>query len=142
MDKKSIKGYMTVEASLLIPFFVILIYFIVFLGFYLYNGCALSGISYASAIRGANIREKSREEIKYLVNNMAEEMMEERLVMVNQRNSEVMVNGRRIKVRVYASMEFPVLNLISERLFLWETEREAEAIRELPEEDIREKRRE
>lgn len=51
--RKSLKGYMTVEASYVMPIVIFLYLLIIFCGFFLYNRCVMSQNNYLLALRGS-----------------------------------------------------------------------------------------
>lgn len=63
--KKRAKGYLTVEASMLVPLVVLLIALLLYLSFFLYNRCILTQDAYILAFRGS-IQKEEREVQKYI----------------------------------------------------------------------------
>ena len=67
---KKIKGYFTVEASMIIPLVIFLIAFLFYLSFFLYNRCVLSQDAYILAFRGSvRCKEENVEVEKYIEKN-------------------------------------------------------------------------
>lgn len=55
--RKSLKGYMTVEASYVMPIVIFLYLLIILCGFFLYNRCVMSQNNYLLALRGSRFTE-------------------------------------------------------------------------------------
>ncbi|MBD5459028.1 MAG: pilus assembly protein [Lachnospiraceae bacterium] len=58
LKKKTVKGYMTVEAGFLIPWVIFLFVFLIYAGFYLYDKCVLFQDAYTVCFRGSIQKEE------------------------------------------------------------------------------------
>lgn len=71
--RKRIKGYFTVEASMIIPLVIFLFSFIFYLTFYLYDRCVISQDAYILAFQGSICYDRSPEEIRNYVEGKSRE---------------------------------------------------------------------
>ncbi len=96
-------GYMTVEASFLVPFVIFLMVFLIYLSFYLYDRCVLFQDSYALCFRGSV--QKVEEPQNYINANQAKQFGT-KYFGVGQVNVRANQSGR--EVSVYADCEVKV----------------------------------
>lgn len=81
---KSLKGYLTVEASFIMPIVLSLYLLIILCGFYLYDRCVISQDNYLLAFRGSRFTETDQNFGKVIYGDMEEKQpdvfyLEERL---------------------------------------------------------------
>lgn len=110
MKKIKMYGYMTIEASAIIPMTVFLIVFIIYLSFYLYNLCLLKQVAYTSALRGSQILTGTDAEIKTYVEAQIEQLIGEKLILVESWEKEVSVSLGNVEVKLYGDMNPLFLN--------------------------------
>lgn len=67
-------GYMTVEASLIMPFVLAVIFFIIYAGFYQHDRCVMEQAAYRAALRGSSLYGADKEEKYCAVENTLEEL--------------------------------------------------------------------
>ena len=85
--KKVWKGYLAVEASLIMPLLISAIIFTLYLGFYLYNVCILHQVAYTAALRGSLVKEGSNAQIEEFTDGQLKELVEGRLLAVKTMES-------------------------------------------------------
>ena len=68
------EGYMTVEASVIMPIVLIVCCFIIYIGFYQYDRCVSEQDAYRAALRGANLYGADKEEKYRAVQKTLEEL--------------------------------------------------------------------
>ena len=119
MCRKELKwtgGYLTVEASIIIPLAVFLTGFIFYLTFYLYNRCIVSQDTYMLAFRGGACGYcgsgrsgvygcgKSAEEIERLIIGQCDEQFGEKYMGINKLISTVQVDKKSVVVEASGMM--------------------------------------
>ncbi|MCR5799666.1 MAG: pilus assembly protein [Lachnospiraceae bacterium] len=97
------KGYMTVEASVIMPLLVTIILFMVIFCFYLYNNCVVFQDCYISALRGSQIMDSDSSEIKSKVEVYICELLDNQ-VFEYGKNSDVEVSALSVKVAAKSSV--------------------------------------
>ncbi|MGN0289914.1 MAG: TadE family protein [Lachnospiraceae bacterium] len=127
--KKVWKGYLTVEASLIMPLLISAIIFTLYLGFYLYNVCILHQVAYTAALRGSLVKEGSNAQIEEFTDGQLKELVEDRLLAVKTMESRVQVSWNKVRVGVSISVYMPFGEWISHKVGLWTFETQAEAKR-------------
>lgn len=106
-DYKRIKGYLTVEASMIVPLVIFLIGFIFYLTFYLYNRCVVSQDTYILAFRGSTCSYscgKSPSEIKQSVVEKSGKQFGEKYVAIQTFVSTVEADKKKIIVEASGTM--------------------------------------
>lgn len=58
INSKSVKGYMTLEASLIMPWVIFIFVFLIYASFYLYDKCVLFQDAYTLCMRGSISKEE------------------------------------------------------------------------------------
>lgn len=131
MDKKERKqnGYMTLEASLLMPLAVVVVIFLLHLCFYLYNQCILRQVAYTAALRGSLLKEAGNEEIEAYTTQQVSRLLEDRLLAVKEPKISVEVTLTRVRVKVSMSIHSPLLESFFPGSGIWEFQDEAVAKR-------------
>ncbi|MBR5578785.1 MAG: hypothetical protein IKW28_07315 [Lachnospiraceae bacterium] len=137
MFKKELKGAFSVEASLLFPIIVLVIWFLVIMALYFYNMCAMYRISSAASIQGVNKKRESAEQIEEQAKEQLQEMTEKELLMMKEVAYKVKVDEKEMQVDLTGKMEVPIFALISDSLDLWEMRARAVRNRQDPVEFIR-----
>ncbi len=66
-----VKGYMTVEASFIIPWVIFIFIFIIYSAYFLYDRCVIFQDSYAYAVRAANKQMSGTDVERYMNDNAA-----------------------------------------------------------------------
>lgn len=98
-------GYMTLEASLLMPITAVLCGFLMILAFYLYTVAFLNQAAYIAALRGSLARtERDRGAV---ASEELEKLLEERILPIRNLNKEVTSTGLEVKVTLEAEIALP-----------------------------------
>ena len=134
---KEKNGYMTVEAGMVMPLIVVGIVFLIYAGFYLYDVAVIRQISYAAALRASQQTDLTSSEMKTYAEKQLKDLMEKRLLVVEERNEEISVSSGKVVINVSAKVKMPFFVLLSEKLNLWKIKSEAEAVRVNPVKNIR-----
>lgn len=137
MVRKRFDVYFSLEASLLLPLIILVIWLIILTGFYLYNVHCIHQITSIGALRGAGMKRESREEIKQYLEEEIEKMIRERLVMMEEINYQVKIDTQNVEVKVDGTMHFPVFSILKDSLKLWEISADSRYKREDPVDSIR-----
>lgn len=137
MCKKEKRAYMTVEAALIVPMVVGGIIFILYLGFYLYNVCAVKQAAYIAALRGSQMKKASDDEVEMYVEQQLEQLLEKQLLTLNNWEKDINVSVWRVKVQITSDIKMPFSGLLSSITDIWKIEGKAEANRINPVEIIR-----
>ena len=141
MSKEKIPCYFTIEASFLMTLVTLGIWIILMIGFYLYNLCCITEISSITALRGAGLKREERGEIQEFIRQEIVQMMEKKLVLVSEKEQEVIVTTKEIYVKIRAKMTIPIFSLFFEILETWEMKSESKIRRNHPVDTIRDIRK-
>ncbi len=105
---RNVKGYFTVEASLVMPLVIFLIGFIFYLTFYLYNRCVIAQDTYALAFRGSLCSnfccEKSPEEVRQFIIGKSAGQFGKKYMGIAALESSVKVDKRKISVEASGTL--------------------------------------
>lgn len=137
MCKKRKNAYMTIEASLVIPFIIGGILLLLYLGFYLYNSCVIQQAAYIAALRGSQLLNASSSEIETYVQQQLENLLINQILAEENIEKEVSVSAGKVKARINSNMKMPLTEWISLRIDFWSIESEAEVSRLNPVDIIR-----
>lgn len=141
MFKKEEEGYFSVEASFLLPFLTLIIWFFIMTGFFLYNVSYLQQSAYVAAIRGASLKREGRSVIEMQTKSYVDELLKEKLILVDDWNSTIKIDSNHVTVTIEAIIEQPVFSILSEKLGSWEIKVKSRAIRDNPVKIIRNEKR-
>ena len=101
-DIASIRGYITLEASIIMPFLIMIILFSVVFSFFLYNNCVVRQSSYISALRGIQIMNSTSSDVKSRVENYAQTLLDNQIY---EYRNDYSVNVDSLKVSVQAKSD-------------------------------------
>ena len=101
------KGMMTIEACVIIPIIIFMTIMILWIGMLSYNRNAINSAISVGLTLGASVPEMENEEIAECVRNKTEELLTDRLVLVEDPEINVTVSYGTIKTEITASMESP-----------------------------------
>lgn len=118
------EGYMTVEASLVLPMILIVTLLVLLLTFYLYAVCFLNQAAYTAALRGSLVMDGTIEET---ANEELERLLQNRILNIQDIKSEVSVSALTVEVKLEADMLLPVTGILSLTDPVWEIEVKKEA---------------
>lgn len=102
-------GYMTVEASLLLPLINVLIAMIMTLTIHIYSVCVLNQTAYIAAFRGSQVTDGN---IKETTNAALEELLDNRLLNVGMISSEIKVSVLSVEVKLEAETILPFAEIL------------------------------
>lgn len=77
--RKKINGYMTIEASFIIPFVFMLFVLIIYFSFYLYNQCVVYQDCYIAALRGSQIRNSSTSYVESITEKHIDSLLDNQI---------------------------------------------------------------
>lgn len=111
MKKLSFSGVYTVEASLLFPFILSVIVFLIYMSFFLHDRCVMSQSAYQAALRGSRVK---TEEGKVLgtAERAASELIEKSLLATRDVSHTVTLNGSEVKVTYEGTLSIPAGTLL------------------------------
>ena len=127
MYKETKKAYMTVEASLLMPVILGGIIFTIFSGLYLYNVVTIKQAAYIAALRGSQVRGKSKDVIDAYVEQELENMLCGRILAGENSEIKIKVSSHKVSVQIRFVMNMPLFQEIFSKTNLWIMEGKAEA---------------
>ena len=102
MKKRAAKGSMTVEMSLLMPFILAVIIFIIYMGFYLHDRCLITKMYATAGLRASLV--SSKDEIENTVVDCLNNQENYRLTGIWETYPEVNVYGNEIYIREVGNM--------------------------------------
>lgn len=137
MLRKKIDSYFTLEASFLLPLVILGIWFLILLGFYLYNVHCIHQIASIGALRGAGMKRENQSEIKQYVEQEIEKMIARRLVMMEEIEYGVKVGIKEVEVNLEGRMNVFLFSILRDELRIWSMKAEATYSREDPVQVIR-----
>lgn len=128
-------GYMTVEASFIIPLVYLCFMFIIYFTFFLYNHCLVYQSCYLSALRGQQSVWLRAGEVDRLVREQAQKLLDEQVYQY-QKSADVTVSLAGISVAAESGIEnrLKSFELYEENM---STKREVYVVRINPAEFIR-----
>ena len=101
------RGMITVEACVLIPIVLMLSLLIIWLGFFLYNRTLFIQCAGLAAIKGSQMAEENNEEIIAAVRERAEELLERKIIGMEDIKIDVTVDYDSVTVSIKADMQVP-----------------------------------
>lgn len=104
--RKMVRGYMTVEASFLITWTIILFVFMIYLAFYSYDKCVLFQDSYGICFRGSI--QKDEKQIVPYINQHIKEQYGKKYFGVGEVKGSVSAGGKTVSVIGECSVKVPV----------------------------------
>jgi len=102
--RKKIPAYMTVEASMIVPFVYVMILISIILAFFLYNHCIVNQSCYIAMLRAQQVKEASNSAIESYANNELSMLLDEQIYSYNK-NAKVTVGISYITVKSSVYME-------------------------------------
>lgn len=109
-------GYMTLEASFIVPITVILITALMYLSFYLYTITFLNQAAYIAAFR-ASLCDEGNAEAGAAAERELDKMLKESVLPIRDLEKQISVSAVSINVSLQASLALPVpgLQLLSQK---------------------------
>lgn len=118
------KGYMTLEASFLVPAAVFLTALLMLLSFYLYTVSFLNQAAYIAALRASLILEGDR---KNVAGRELERLLQEAVIPVRELETEISVTPLAVTVELEAQLSLPSLHLLPLKERAWQIEAKGKA---------------
>ena len=137
MYKKETDGYFSVEASFLLPMIIIVLWFLIIMGFYLYNLCAMYRISFSTSLKGINMENDAKGQMTEKLEEFILKSTEERLLMMEKVEFDIKVSKKDVEVIIWGKMRIPVLTMLSDTFDIWEIKSKSLRSRENPVKFIR-----
>ncbi len=106
MKKVSLKGSYTVEASLLFPFILSVIVFIMYMSFFLHDRCVMNQSAYQAALRASRIKTDDNR-VMGTAERAAGELMEKTVLATSNVTHSIDISGTEIKVRYEGNLRIP-----------------------------------
>ncbi len=103
--KKTVKGYMTVEASFLVAWTIFIFIFLIYLSFYAYDKCVLFQDAYAVCFRGSIQKDESQ--VVPYINSHIQEQFGKKYFGVGEVRGSVNVNGKTTSVTGECQVKVP-----------------------------------
>lgn len=118
------KGYMTLEASFLVPTAVFLTAWLMLLSFYLYTVSFLNQAAYRAALRASLMLEGDR---KAAAGRELDRLLQEAVLPVRELETEISVTPLAVTVELRAQLSLPYLPLLPLQEGTWQIEAEKRA---------------
>ena len=109
--KKMVRGYMTVEASFIITWTIVLFVFMIYLAFYSYDKCVLFQDSYGVCFRGSI--QKDEKQIVPYINQHMKEQYGKKYFGVGEVKGSVNASGKTVSVMGECSVKVPVRSVFT-----------------------------
>lgn len=109
--KKMVRGYMTIEASFILTWTIVLFVFMIYLAFYSYDKCVLFQDSYAICFRGS-IQKDERQIVPY-INQHIKEQYGRKYFGVGDVKGSAGITGKEISVTGECSVKVPIHSVLT-----------------------------
>lgn len=127
------KGSFTIEAAILMPLLILIIWLLIQISFFLYNRHAITVIASQAALRGVQMETEGKQSIEKSLQSFLKEETEEKLLYTDSVCWEIKITMTKIKVKISLSQKtiYRVLWCETEKemsrlqpaSLLWEAER-------------------
>jgi len=125
-------GYFTVEASYIIPMAFLLMILLLYFGFYCYEKSISIQCCYLAALRGSNEWDLSGRELEQYVNQVMEQLLEEKQLYEIEKTYSVDTGIMSIRVMMEENVDVPFAKARGDDINGWEINSKKEAIRNIP----------
>ena len=125
-------GYFTVEASLIVPIAFLLMILLLYFGLYCYEKSISVQCCYLAALRGSNEWDLSGKELEQYVNQVMEQLLEEKHLYEIEKTYSVDAGIREVTVMMEENIDVPFAKARGDDINVWEINSEKEAIRNIP----------
>ncbi len=99
-EKKKLNGYMTVEAAMIMPVVWFVIFFVLFLGFFLYDRCIAEQDCKIILLQTSNMEEKNEAEIMRKIRERVNLADKKKLLFTNSIEKELNVNDKKTEIKI------------------------------------------
>ena len=124
--KPALKGYMSIEASFIMPWVIFLFVFLIYTSFYLYDKCVLYQDAYTLCLRGS-VQKEDGGALKY-VNKHMREQFGSKYFGVGRVDARAEQSGQEIRVIGACSLKVPISNFLTmSKADAWLIQTEAKA---------------
>lgn len=127
------KGSFTIEAAMIVPFIFMIVLLLIHLSFFLYNRHTATVIASRAALKGVQMEQEGKAQIKQELSFFLKEETESRFIFATSAHAEVTVTMTKVKVTVEFIQNMPFKKLhckVGEEMsrlhpvaVLWEKER-------------------
>ncbi len=124
----NIAGYLTVEASFLVPLMVVILIIVIYWSFYIYNNCVIYQDCYIAALRGCQLMDMKDSEIRNKVEKYVNDLLDNQLFQY-QKEATVSVGAITIGVSASTSIENKTVNILMQENDVYLSDRQAESKR-------------
>lgn len=107
--KKEIKGYFTVEASLLFPFILLVQVIFIYLGIYCYDRCVLEQCAFEAAFRASSNMIHDTNRANEVAKEAAEYLVTDRLLCVTEVTNKVSATANDVTVSYQCDVIIPFI---------------------------------
>lgn len=125
-------GYFTVEASYIIPMAFLLMILLLYFGFYCYEKSISIQCCYLAALRGSNEWDLSGRELEQYVNQVMEQLLEEKQLYEIEKTYSVDTGIMSIRVMMEENVDVPFAKARGDDINGLEINSKKEAIRNIP----------
>ncbi len=98
--KRKVNGYLTVEASMIMPLVIFLMALLIYLTFFLYNRCVLSQDAYILAFRGSISDKEGESEILEYLEESAGIQFGNKYVGMKDLHKSITISNKSVTVRI------------------------------------------
>lgn len=98
--KRELNGYMTVEAAMIMPIVWFVIFFVLFLGFFLYDRCIAEQDCKIILLQTSAMEEKNEAEIMRKIRERANLADKKKLLFTNSAEKELDVTDQKAKIKI------------------------------------------
>lgn len=124
--RKALKGYMSIEASFIMPWVIFIFVFLIYASFYLYDKCVLFQDAYTLCLR-ASVQKEEGGAMKY-INKHMEEKFGSKYFGVGNIDKSARESGKEIRVMGSCSVKIPFDNFLTfSKESGWKIQTEAKA---------------
>ncbi|MBE5882222.1 MAG: hypothetical protein E7289_07960 [Lachnospiraceae bacterium] len=127
------KGSFTIEAAIVVPFLLLIMLLLIHISFFLYNREAATVIASRAVLKGVQMEQEGKADIKNEIASFLEEETSAHLIFTQSVRWDVSVTLTKVKVKLYLIQDMPFKKLsceIAEEMnrlnpvsVLWEKER-------------------
>lgn len=122
----SFNGYMTLEASIIMPWVIFMFSFLIYISFYVYDKCVLYQDSYTVCMRGS-IQKEENGAVNY-INSHMERQFGEKYFGVDKIRGRAEQRGREVKVYAECCVRHPFSHFMTlPKAEGWQIQTEAKA---------------
>lgn len=127
------KGSFTIEAAILVPILLLIVVFLIHISFFLYNREAATVIASRAALKGVQMEQEGKADIKRELTSFLEEEIGAYLIFTESVRWDISVTLTKVKVSIRLTQRMPFKKLkceVSEEMsrihpvsIMWEKER-------------------